>query len=220
MEQNPRETRDQLVRDAKSNLILDAALRVFSEKGYHESRLEDIAATAGFSKASLYNYYEDKEEIFLHILIRAHEKFIEVLKVEIRDDRHIRDNISAMLNAILKVYSENLSFPMSMTDFKTLAPGSMQRFQDRHQQLMARLKHYAKEIADLSAAIFSVGRKRGEIVSKLDDKTLSQYVTSLIRGVLFDCKAEGKLGDVNAHAANIMEFLSHGIGFAKVPGEK
>ncbi len=80
MELNPREAKDQLVRDAKSNLILDAALKTFAEKGYHETRLDDIAAAAGFSKASLYNYYEDKEEIFLHILIRMHEKILEVLK--------------------------------------------------------------------------------------------------------------------------------------------
>jgi AcrR family transcriptional regulator len=75
-----KENRDQIVRDAKSSLILDAALKMFAEKGFHETRLDDIAAAAGFSKASLYNYYADKEAIFLHIIIRMHEKIIEALK--------------------------------------------------------------------------------------------------------------------------------------------
>jgi AcrR family transcriptional regulator len=220
VELNPREARGQLVHDAKSSLILDAALKVFAEKGFHESRLEDIAAAAGFSKASLYNYYEDKEEIFLHILIRMHEKIIEALRNELREDRHIRDNLLAMLRSILKIYGDNFSFSMSMTDLKTMAPSSMQRFQERHQQLMTRFKHYAKEMTDLSIAAFALGRKRGEIVSSLDDKTLSQYVTAIVRGVLFDCKAERKLGDMEVHSRSIMEFLSHGIGFANLPAAK
>jgi len=213
MELNPKETKDQLVRDAKSNLILDAALRTFAEKGYHEARLEDIAAAAGFSKASLYNYYEDKEEIFLHILIRMHEKILEVLKTEIREDRHILDNLQAMLRAILKIYSDNFSFTMSMTDLKTMAPTSMQRFQERHHELTTRFKHYSKEMLDLSATVFALGRKRGEITSRIDDKVLSQYVTSIVRGVMFDFKIAGRVGDIDAHVRDIIEFLTRGLGF-------
>jgi AcrR family transcriptional regulator len=213
MNPNPKEVRDQTVRDAKTNLILDSALKVFSEKGYHETRLEDIAAAAGFSKGSLYNYYEDKEEIFLNILIRMHEKILEVLKNEIREDRPIKENILAMLCSILKIYSENFSFSMSMSDLKTMAPGSMDRFQQRHQQLTSRFRQYSKEMIELSASIFSMGRKRGEITTPLDDKTLSQYVTSVVRGVMFECKNAGKIGDIDTLARDIMEFLTRGLGF-------
>ncbi len=212
---NPREAKDQAVHDAKCNLILDAALKIFAEKGYHESRLEDIAATAGFSKASLYNYYQDKEEIFLNILIRTHEKIIEVLKNEIREDRDIRENILVMLRSIFRIYDENFSFSMSMTDLRTMAPGSMEKFQQHHQQLMARFKQHSKEMTELSVSVFSVGRSRGEITSPLDDKTLSQFVTSLVRGVMFDCKNAGKIGDAEIHVTNIMEFLTRGLGLAK-----
>jgi AcrR family transcriptional regulator len=213
MNPNPKEVRDQMVRDAKTNLILDSALKVFSEKGYHETRLEDVAAAAGFSKASLYNYYEDKEEIFLNILIRMHEKILDVLRKEIREDRHIKENILAMLHSILRIYSENFSFSMSMADLKTMAPGSMDRFQQRHQQLTSRFRQYSKEMIELSASVFSMGRKRGEIITPLDDKTLSQYVTSVVRGVMFECKNTGKMGDIDAFVRDIMEFLTRGLGF-------
>lgn len=213
MNPNPKEVRDQMVRDAKTNLILDSALKVFSEKGYHETRLEDVAAAAGFSKASLYNYYEDKEEIFLNILIRMHEKILDVLRKEIREDRHIKENILAMLHSILRIYSENFSFSMSMADLKSMAPGSMDRFQQRHQQLTSRFRQYSKEMIELSASVFSMGRKRGEIITPLDDKTLSQYVTSVVRGVMFECKNTGKMGDIDAFVRDIMEFLTRGLGF-------
>jgi AcrR family transcriptional regulator len=212
MELNPKEAKDQLVRDAKSNLILDAALKTFAEKGYHETRLDDIAAAAGFSKASLYNYYEDKEEIFLHILIRMHEKILEVLKTEIKEDRHIVDNLQTMLRAILKIYSDNFSFTTSMADLKTIAPTSMQRFQERHHELTARFKHYSKEMLDLSATVFTLGRKRREITSQIDDRVLSQYVSSIVRSVMSEFKNAGKVGDIEGNVKTIMEFLTKGLG--------
>src|SRR5690554_8047097 len=41
--------------------------QILSQKGYHETRLEDIAEKAGFSKSALYRYYKDKDEIFFNI---------------------------------------------------------------------------------------------------------------------------------------------------------
>lgn len=45
--------------------ILEAAARVFAEKGYHETRMDDIVAAADSSKGSLYFHFANKEEIFL-----------------------------------------------------------------------------------------------------------------------------------------------------------
>jgi AcrR family transcriptional regulator len=210
-----KETRDQVVRDAKSSLILDAALKVFAEKGYHETRLEDIAAAAGFSKASLYNYYEDKEVIFLQILIRMHEKMIEAFKTEIRKDRYIIDNLRAIARAIFKVYTENFSFSMGMDDLKSMAPLSMEKFQKHHDQLMSRFKQHSREMTELSVSVFSIARQRGEIATPIDDKTLAQYVASLMRGLFFGCKITGKIGDTEMHVQNMMEFLTNGLGLKK-----
>jgi AcrR family transcriptional regulator len=207
-----KETRDQVVRDAKSSLILDAALKVFAEKGFHETRLDDIALVAGFSKASLYNYYEDKESIFLQILIRMHEKILEALKTEIRKDRHIKENLTAMIRAVFRIYSENFSFSMGMNDLKSMAPISMEKFQKHHEHLMSRFKHYSREITDLSVSVFSIARQRGEISSQIEDKTLTQYIASLMRGVIFDCKMAGKIGDPEKQVKSLVEFLTNGLG--------
>jgi AcrR family transcriptional regulator len=44
--------------------ILDAALRVFSEKGLEAAKLEEIAALAGVSKGTIYLYFHNKEDLF------------------------------------------------------------------------------------------------------------------------------------------------------------
>lgn len=46
--------------DDRPREILEAALDLFSEKGFTATRLEDVASRAGLSKASIYLYFNDK----------------------------------------------------------------------------------------------------------------------------------------------------------------
>jgi AcrR family transcriptional regulator len=47
----------------KRRLILDAAVRVFARKGYHTSRVGDIAEEAGVAHGLLYHYFPSKEQV-------------------------------------------------------------------------------------------------------------------------------------------------------------
>ena len=47
----------------KRRIILDAAVRVFATKGYHTSRVGDIAEEAGIAHGLLYHYFASKEEV-------------------------------------------------------------------------------------------------------------------------------------------------------------
>jgi len=58
--------------DRKSE-ILDAALELFVEKGYHETTILDIANAAGLTKGGVYHYLKSKDEI-LYLL---HDRFID-----------------------------------------------------------------------------------------------------------------------------------------------
>jgi TetR/AcrR family transcriptional regulator, fatty acid metabolism regulator protein len=49
--------------EEKRRLILDAAVRVFARKGYHSSRVGDIAAEAGVAHGLLYHYFASKEQL-------------------------------------------------------------------------------------------------------------------------------------------------------------
>jgi AcrR family transcriptional regulator len=50
------------------NKILDAAMRVFARTGLERSKMSDVAAEAGVSQGTLYNYVESKEALF-HLLL-------------------------------------------------------------------------------------------------------------------------------------------------------
>jgi AcrR family transcriptional regulator len=51
-------------KEARPAEILDAALKVFAEKGFAGTRMEDIASRAGVTKGTIYLYFENKEAVF------------------------------------------------------------------------------------------------------------------------------------------------------------
>jgi len=58
-------------KEARPGEIVEAALRVFGEKGFAAARLDEIAARAGVSKGALYLYFETKEDLFRAVVTQA-----------------------------------------------------------------------------------------------------------------------------------------------------
>jgi AcrR family transcriptional regulator len=56
--------------DARPAELVAAALRCFAERGFAATRLDDVAASAGVSKATVYLYFESKEKLF-EAVVRA-----------------------------------------------------------------------------------------------------------------------------------------------------
>ncbi|NOR89929.1 MAG: TetR family transcriptional regulator [Anaerolineales bacterium] len=50
--------------------ILDAAEKVFTQRGFNKARMDDIVAESGLSKGALYWYYKSKDEIILALMDR------------------------------------------------------------------------------------------------------------------------------------------------------
>ncbi len=58
------EEKSRQIQDERRRQILDAALRLFDEQGYSNTKISDISEMAGISKGLVYRYFRSKEEIF------------------------------------------------------------------------------------------------------------------------------------------------------------
>ena len=81
-------------------MILDAAVRVFATKGYHTSRVADIAEEAGIAHGLLYHYFESKEEV-LQTIFR--ENWSQLLEAFTRIEESAEPPLE-QLGAIAKVF--------------------------------------------------------------------------------------------------------------------
>src|SRR3954452_14258892 len=59
-----------LTAEERSTGILDAALAVFSQRGYHDASLDEIAGEAGVSKALIYEHFASKQELYAELIAR------------------------------------------------------------------------------------------------------------------------------------------------------
>jgi AcrR family transcriptional regulator len=58
---------------ARRTQILDAAITVFSEKGFHRATIKEIARVAGIADGTIYTYFASKDEVLLAVLDRLNE---------------------------------------------------------------------------------------------------------------------------------------------------
>jgi AcrR family transcriptional regulator len=58
-------------REAREDQLLETATRLFKEKGYHNTSMQDLADALGLQKGSLYHYIDSKQELLRRLLERA-----------------------------------------------------------------------------------------------------------------------------------------------------
>lgn len=81
--------------------ILNAAMELFSSKGFHNTNTKEIAARAGVSTGSFYSYFADKREIFVEALKLYHQQFQDQLTRSLdRLDFHTMAKQDAILHII------------------------------------------------------------------------------------------------------------------------
>lgn len=57
----------------KRDRILEAAVQVFAERGFHRAKVKDVAKAAGIADGTVYNHFASKDELLLGILERLNE---------------------------------------------------------------------------------------------------------------------------------------------------
>ena len=63
--------------DEKRQLIVDTAYRLFRANGFEKTSMSEITAQVGGSKATLYNYFPSKEELFVECMFGIAENYLE-----------------------------------------------------------------------------------------------------------------------------------------------
>jgi AcrR family transcriptional regulator len=79
--------------------ILEAAKRLFIEKGYHGLAMRQIAETLGVSKAALYYHFKDKEELLLAIL----DSYLSEIESELAHIEATQAGARARITALVKM---------------------------------------------------------------------------------------------------------------------
>ncbi len=89
--------------------IAAAAGRLFLERGIEATKMDDIAKEAGYSKATLYVYFQNKEEIVGVLALESMKKLYDFLRAALDDHAGTRPRYDGVCHALLR-YQETYPF--------------------------------------------------------------------------------------------------------------
>ncbi|MGC8120805.1 TetR/AcrR family transcriptional regulator [Marinobacter sp. VGCF2001] len=115
----PLKSRREREKQARHEAILDAAERVFSEKGYERTSMDDIARTASLSRALLYVYFKDKAAIQRGIMLRAGQDLVSRFERALENTGTGLGKIRAMGEAYYRFYVEVPDYFTALTKAST-----------------------------------------------------------------------------------------------------
>jgi AcrR family transcriptional regulator len=72
--------------DEKRQLIIDTAYRLFRANGFEKTSMSEITTQVGGSKATLYNYFSSKEELFVECMFDIAENYLEGIFSHLQDE--------------------------------------------------------------------------------------------------------------------------------------
>lgn len=130
--------------NARRNEIIEACAKLYQTMRFKEITIKEIGSATSFTRTSIYNYFQTKEEIFLALLEQEYELWIAELQSimdenESLDRESFADKIAGSLNhrrQLLKIMSMNMydieenSRMERLVEFKTAYGKSLQIFAD------------------------------------------------------------------------------------------
>lgn len=95
------------IRKQKKDLILDVALELFAESGYHATSISQIAKKAGISKGLTYNYFESKKDILDEVISQGFDEIYNNFDLN-KDGVLTEDEFIFFIRQNFKLVRENL----------------------------------------------------------------------------------------------------------------
>jgi AcrR family transcriptional regulator len=128
------------------SLVLDAARRVFMDRGYHAATLEQIAEEAGFSKGVVYSQFESKADLFLALLDkRVDERAAE--NAELAADLVGADGLRVLLDHFVERSHAAPEWGLLLSEFRVHAARNPE-VNRRYAAIHARTVEYLGEVLD------------------------------------------------------------------------
>jgi AcrR family transcriptional regulator len=180
--------------------ILDAAARLFAERGYSETDTQVLAEELGVGKGTLYRYFPSKRELFL----AAADRVMRRLRQRIDD---ALAGVEEPFERIAVAVRNFLTFCAEHPEFVELLVQERAQFKDRKKPTYFEHREaHVQRWRELYRTLIGAGRIRNIPVERITD-----VVSMLLYGALFTNYFAAMNKSAQAQAEDILDILFHGI---------
>ena len=186
--------------------IIKSAIKLFADKGFHETKVEEIATESGVAKGTVYLYFRSKEEImmscFEFIFSRALKNY------EIPDELNFYDSIKMIVENNFKFVDENMDF------YRMLLKGLYSTNRDIKKEKVICEKELFEIAVGSMEKIILKGINEGKIKKDVSLKHLAvTFLNTIISSLIMivNSRIRGFKLDENEYKEEIINLLTGGI---------
>ena len=190
------------VSDERKNQIINAAEDVFTQKGFSEARMDDIAVETGLSKGTLYLYFKSKDDLIIAILDRMFQREFRQLENLDQDAASATEAIWKITDLLTKEILSLLRLIPIVYQFLELA------FRNRYVQKA--LKKYVNRYLDILIPIIQRGIDSGEF-RQVDAREVAIAMGAMMEGTLLLWVYDKSIVEPEYHIHSGMKLLLEGV---------
>ena len=183
--------------------IIHSALDVFSNKGYHEAKVSEIAKKVGMGKGTLYEYFKSKGEIFSACIDLI---FSDVDKM-VMENINKNDSPSIKLKKVLEGYKK-VFFSYPRHYFNVIIEFWNEGIREKN---FINLKNIYREFSDKIKEIVLEGIIRGEFNKDINPKTVASTVLAFMDGIMLQWIIESESINLSMRIDGFFDALLRGI---------
>jgi AcrR family transcriptional regulator len=190
------------VSEERREQILDAAMRVFAERGLHEARMDDIAERSGLSKGALYLYYKSKDAI---IAALARQFF----KMEMRGLLQLREHEGSVAEGLLD-YTRRVAIEMERVMAVASLAWEFYAIAARQKVVREYFKAYFAAYRSELATLIQAGVDRGEFRA-VNPEQVAITITGLYEGLALLAVVDATAAQWSQQAEASLQLLLDGL---------
>lgn len=166
------------LKEERRREILMAALKAFSEKGYHATSVNDLVTASGLSKGTLYWYFKNKQAIFLAMIDMIFQDIGVYFEQSLANAQDLPppERLRHVLTGMNEIGEEMLSFAGLYADFFTRA------WQDP--EVQENLANHYQHFIEIVAPVIQAGIDEGYF-RQVDVMATTRTILGAIDGFWF-----------------------------------
>ena len=154
----------------KYKQIVDAAVIVIAENGYHQAQVSKIAKEAGVADGTIYLYFKNKEDILISVFREKMAIFVNNVEVILKQDIDTSEKLFRLIDSHFRILHED----------RHLAIVTQLELRQSNKELRLRINEVLKEYLTLLDAILKEGIVNGALEEGLDIRLARQMVFGTI----------------------------------------
>lgn len=164
--------------------VLDKALETFWKQGYAATSVQDLVDATGVNRASLYNTFGGKHELFVEVLERYQVRWIDFIVETLQQT-------SSAADGVRNVFERAIKRPGPISDAcGCLMTNTATELANRDEVCAEKVRSAFQRIEQAFKDTLERGQQQGEISPAKDTRALARFLTSNLQGLRVMAQAD------------------------------